>query len=127
MTIEFKEKFGLPTDRMKLVAGIYDFDIVKVEIVKSKKKYEKKEETETGTKLTKGLIDIAYMDVFYIENGKREKEVTKFYAPNNAIVESCKEILMAYGNKDGSLKEAVHIAEVKAKAGESKNEYLYFT
>jgi len=127
MTVNYTDKFGLPADRFKLAAGSADFDIIKIEIVKSKKRYEQKEDTEQGTKVKRDLIDIAYIDVLLFEDGKPSKEVTKYYAPNAPIVAACKDILKEYGKPDGTLREAVHINEVKTGKGDSKNEYLFFT
>lgn len=120
--VNFGDKFGLPKDRFKLEKGLSNFDIVKIEIIKSKKLYDVREETEAGTKVTKKLIDIAYIDC------EIDGEIKKFYAPNAPIVDACKDILKEYGKKDGSLTEPVRIQEVKEEKAEgSKNAYLYFT
>lgn len=127
---KYSEVFGLPKDRVKLTAGISNFWIFRIEIIKSKKMYEVKEETEQGTKITRKLIDIAYIDTHPDENGKPIKEeVIKYFAPNAPIVAGCKDMLASYGgkSKDGTLSEMVFIEEVKSKAGDAKNEYLFFT
>jgi hypothetical protein len=126
-SIKFSERFGLPKDRQKLTADWSDFDIVKVEIVQSKKMYDVRTETESGTVVKKKKIDIAYIDVHLYEDGKPSKEITKFYAPNAPIAAACKDILESYGKPDGTLKEPIYIAEVKEEKGENKNSYLFFT
>lgn len=116
--VNFADKFGLPKDRVKLEAGLTDFDIVKIEITQSKKKYDVREELPDGsTKITRKLIDIAYFDTAAGE---------KYYSPNAPIVSACKDILKAYGKVDGTLKEVVHINEVKEGIGEGKNPYIFF-
>jgi hypothetical protein len=128
MSVKFSDKFGLPKDRLKLDVGFGNFEIFKIEIIKSKKLYDVREETEAGTKITKRLIDIAYIDAFECDNnGKAQKDkIVKYYAPNAPIVAACKDILAAFGKKDGTLTEGVYIGEVASKEGEGKNAYLYF-
>jgi hypothetical protein len=107
-----------------------NFSIFKVEITKSKKLYDVKKETETGTQIKKELIDIAYIDANPLENGQPNKdEILKFYSPNGAIVEGCKDMIKKYPpkGKDGNLSEPVEIEAVMEKEGEGKNAYLYFT
>lgn len=126
--VNFADKFGLPKDRVKLEAGLTNFDIVKIEMIKSKKAYDVREETEAGTKISKKKIDIAYLDVhLFDDNDKPSKEISKYYSPNAPVVASCKEILETFGKPDGSLREPVHINEVKEGMGENKNPYLFFT
>jgi hypothetical protein len=128
--VKFSEKFGLPTDREKLLAGDKNFEIFKIEIIKSKKLYDVKEETEQGIKVSRKYIDIAYIDAHPCDdNGKPTKDIIKYYAPNAPIVAGCKDMLTAFGqkSKDGTLSEGIYIEEVKSKAGDSKNEYLFFT
>lgn len=115
MAIKFSEKFGLEADRKKLSAGIGNFDIVRIEIKESKKDYK----TQDG----EGKIKIAHFDVVM----KADGSTAKYYSPNGPIIQACKDILDSIGTKDknGTLKEAVHIDEV-AEAGEKGREYLYF-
>jgi hypothetical protein len=128
MSVKFSDKFGLPKDRLKLDAGFRNFEIFKIEIIKSKKLYDVREETEAGTKISKKLIDIAYIDAYECDdNGKPQKDkIIKYYAPNAPIVAACKDILTAFGKKDGMLTETVYIGEVATKDSEGKNAYLYF-
>lgn len=126
---KFSDVFGLPKDRVKLLAGVGNFEIFKVEIIKSKKLYDVKEETEQGTKISRKLIDIAYFDTHPCDDDQKPtKEVVKYFAPNAPIVSGCKDMLEKYGHKskEGILSEPVYIEEVKAKAGDAKNEYLFF-
>jgi hypothetical protein len=122
--VNFSEKFGLPKDRVKLETGLADFDIVKIEIIQSKKKYDQRVEGIDGnTTIIKRPINIAYIDLIF----EGDKETKKVYSPNAAIVASCLDMLKAYGKADGTLKEPVRIEEVKEGIGESKNPYLFFT
>jgi len=126
---KFSDVFGLPKDRIKLLAGVTNFWIFKIEIIKSKKLYDVKEEMPDGTtKISRKLIDIAYFDTHPDEDGKPTKEVIKYFAPNAPIVAGCKDMLEKYGHKskDGLLSELIFIEEVKSKAGDAKNEYLFF-
>jgi hypothetical protein len=133
--VKFGDKFGLEKDRLKLVKDIFDFDIVRIEIHKSKVLYDTTIEKEDGSKeVKKQRIDVASFDVLYYDDGKPSKEISKFYSTSSPIVENCKEMLLAYDSGDGkgTLKEYVHIDIVMQKASKdakknSKNPYLYFT
>ena len=121
--VNYADKYGLPTDRTKLAAGLEDFNIVKITMVDSKKKYDTREEGIDGnTKIVKKVISIAYLDVLI---GK-DKEVTKFYSPNAAIVSACKNMIKDFGKPDGTMKEAIHIDEVKEGMSEAGKPYLFF-
>jgi len=122
--VNYAEKFGLPKDRIKMEVGLADFDIIKIEIVQSKKKYDQKIEGIDGSiSVIKRPINIAYIDLIF----EGDKEIKKVYSPNTPIVASCQDMLKAYGKPDGTLKESVHIEEVKEGIGDSKNPYLFFT
>ena len=133
--VKYGDKFGLEKDRLKLISGIFDFDIVRIEIHKSKVSYDVTVLHDDGTKeIKKQKIDVASFDALYYEDGKPAKEITKFYSSSMPIVESCKEMLLAYdsGDTKGTLKEYVHIDMVMQKSSkdakkDSKNPYLYFT
>lgn len=115
MAIDFSKKFGLESDREKLAAGVGNFDITRIEIKDSKKEYD----TKDGA----AKIKIAHIDVIMLA----DKSVKKYYSPNGPIIQACKDMLDEIGVKDknGTLKETVHIAEVKT-AGQKGREYLYF-
>lgn len=121
----FGEKYGLPSDRVKLEEGLKDFWIQKIQLVDSKKKVDMREEGIDGTtKLVRKTYKIAYIDIT-IEG---ETEIKKFYSPNKPIVEACINILHDFGKSDGTLKEPMHIDEVKEGISETgKNAYLFFT
>lgn len=133
--VKFGDKFGLEKDRFKLEKDVFDFDIVRIEIHKSKVLYDTTIVKEDGTKeIKKQKIDVVFFDVLYYEDGKPVKEIAKFYSTSGPIVESCKEMLTEYDSGDGkgTLAEHVHIDMVKQKASkdakkDSKNPYLYFT
>jgi hypothetical protein len=121
--VNYADKYGLPKDRIKLEAGLEDFDITKIQIVQSKKKYTQNEEGIDGNiKIVKKVIDIAYIDVLF----EGDKEAKKFYSPNSAIVSACKNMLKDFGKPDGSLKEPMRIDAVKEGASESGKTYLFF-
>lgn len=114
MAVKFSQKFGLESDRVKLTAGIKNFDIVRVEIKESKKDYK----TADGD----AKIKIAHIDAVDKDSGKK----LKFYSPNGPIVQSCKDMLESIGtDKSGALKESVFI-EAVAEGGEKGREYLFF-
>lgn len=122
--VNYADEFGLPKDRMKLTAIDNSFNIKKISIVQSKKKYKTTEEGIDGNlKVIQKPIDIAYLDVLF----EGEDEIKKYYSPNSAIVIACKDILKKYGRADGSLKEDIYINEVKEGISEAKNIYLFFT
>jgi hypothetical protein len=142
--VKFGDKFGLPKDRKKLEGGITNISIFKIQIVKSKKLYDVTEENpETGKiEVKKKLIEIAYFDAHpYEMNGEKvaidKKETLKYYSPNGAIVEACKDFVQAFGaplngeittGLEYPLSQSVEIEKVGSKSGEkSKNPYLYFT
>lgn len=115
MAIKFSDKFGLESDRVKLAVGIGKFDITRIEIKDSKKEYD----TKDGAK----KIKIAHIDV----QMKADGSVKKYYSPNGPIIQACEDMLESIGvkSKDGTLKEAVYIEEVKV-AGQKGREYLFF-
>lgn len=150
-SVKFSDKFGLPKDRYFLKAGLKNFDIVKIEMSETKKAYETTKTNEQGQKELKlQRIPIAYIDVqvfdedekpiHYVPTGELDTEkrpilesvdgagITKFYSSSGVIVAACQDILAAYGTKEGNLKEAVRIDEVKEKTSESgKNPYIFFS
>lgn len=115
MAIKFSEKFGLESDREKLMAGIGKFDIIRIEIKESKKEYDTKDGAQK--------ISIAHIDV----QMKVDGSIKKYYSPNGPILQACKDMLAEIGtkSKDGTLKEPVFIDEVKV-AGQKGREYLFF-
>jgi hypothetical protein len=124
--VEFGKEFGLDPDRKKIESGIGNFSIIRIRITESKKEVETRIKTAEGDKLVKGHYKIAQIDVKADANG----EILKYYSPNGPIVSACDEILTKYGkDKDGNLKEPVHVMEVKEiqPADATKNPYLCFT
>lgn len=151
-SVKFGDKFGLPKDRYFLRAGIKNFDIVKIEMSETKKSYETTKTNDEGKKEVKvQRIPIAYIDIqaydeqeepiHYEPTGELDAQkrpivepvngagITKFYTSSGVIVETCKDILKAYGKTDGTLSQYVRIDEVKEKTSDSggKNPYIFFS
>lgn len=118
MAVNFLEKFGLPKDRLKLVSGIGNFDVIYVEFHESKKEYD----TTVEGVIRKKKIKIVYLNVKMATG-----DIMKYYSPNAPIIDAAEQMLKEYGNSDGTLREAVHIEEVKEGKSDKNRPYLYFT
>jgi len=122
-SIKFSDKFGLDKDRKKLEAGLKNFEITKIVITDSKKRYDHVDR-ETD-EITRGKIPIAQFDCI-LESG----ETGKFYSPNSAIVEACENILndadFAVDKATGILSVPALINEVISGKGEKGRNYIAF-
>jgi len=121
-TVSYAKKFGLDPERAKLDAGLKNFDILKIVVGESKKKYDH-EDSETG-EIVHGKIDIVSLDLL-LEDGT----IKKVYAPNAPIVEACQNILKDpdfEAKPDGTLGVPCHIDEVIQGKGDKNRGYIAF-
>lgn len=120
-SVSYGKKFGLDPNRKKLAAGLENFDIVKIVLTESKKKYQ---HTGEDGELTKGKISIAQIDIIDADG-----KTLLFYSPNAPIVEACENILKdeEFGaGENGTLSVPCHIDKVIEGKGEGNKKYLAF-
>jgi hypothetical protein len=137
--ISFASKFGLDKERHKLGAvtnekatpptvapmdfGGEGFQITKIIVVDSKKKYSVTNE-ETN-EIVKVKIPIVQFDAIHADGS-----IGKYYSPNGAIVEACQNIMedpdFGYDKVTGELKVPAEITTVFAGKGENKRDYIAF-
>jgi hypothetical protein len=99
MAKKYSEVFGMDKDRKKLDKNDGSFWIFRIAIVKGKKLYDKREDTDDGkTLIKKEPLDIVHFDVHTgDENGFDKDSLVKFYSTNQPIIDACKDMLKGFG------------------------------